>query len=112
GLVGTHDGAVDAEQVPVDLASRLGAGLEVVEDAVPGAALAPAVEAGVDGLPRAEELGQVAPGGAGVQDPEDAVDHEAVVLGRPSGPLTGREQGAQDLPLGIGQAVSRSLHLS
>ena len=109
--MGTHDGAVDAEQIPVDTSVGLGAGLEVIEDAVPQAALAPAIEARVDGFPGSEKLRQVAPGGAGVEDPEDAVDHEAVVLGRTAGPLTGREQGAQDLPLGIAQAVSRSLHV-
>src|SRR5262245_16584017 len=112
GPVGADDGAVDAEEVPVDAAAGLGPGLEVVEDPAPQAALAPAVEAGVDGLPGAEKLRQVAPGRAGAEDPEDAVDHEPVVLRRPSRPLSGLEQGPQDLPLRVGQAVSRSLHVS
>jgi hypothetical protein len=110
GLVGTHDGAVDAEQIPVDTSVGLGAGLEVSEDAVPQAVLAPGVEARVDGFPGSEKLRQVAPGGAGVQNPEDAVDHQSVVLGWSSRPVAGWEEGAQDVPLGITQAVSRSLH--
>ena len=58
-----------------------------VKDAVPQPAFAPAVEAAVDGLPGAEALGQVTPGSAGVQDPKDAVDHQAVVLVGVPGPV-------------------------
>src|SRR5262249_21392799 len=68
GLVGPHDGAIDAEQVPVDLAPAVRPGVQGGEDPVPQAALAPAVEAAVDAAPGAEALGEVAPGGAGGQD--------------------------------------------
>ena len=85
-----------------------------VEQPAPGAVLAPAVEAARRRSARGRKGSrQVAPGGAGVEDPEDAVDHEAVVLGRPGpGPWRAGQEGAKDLPLRIGQAVSRSLHRS
>ena len=54
------DGAVDAEQFPVDLIAVHLAGLQVQEDLVPQARAAPLAEAVIDGLPGAELRGQVA----------------------------------------------------
>jgi hypothetical protein len=48
----------------------------------PRAIPTPAVEAVVDGLPRAIARGNVAPGGAGVQAPEETVEQAAVRLPR------------------------------
>src|SRR5262245_10253617 len=79
-LVGADDAAVDEEQVPVDPAVGLALGLQVLQELLPQAVAGPLAEAVVDGRPRAEALGEVAPGGAGGQDPEDAVEQEAVVF--------------------------------
>jgi hypothetical protein len=48
------------------------------EDLGPGAVEAPAAEAVVDGLPRAVAARDIAPGGAGVQAPEDAIEEAAM----------------------------------
>src|SRR6516164_4029767 len=77
---GADVGAVDAEQVRVNEPGLVEPQLQPLQDAVEQAALAQLVEAVVDGLPGAVALGQVAPGGAGVQPPEHAVEHQAVVL--------------------------------
>src|SRR5436305_11397865 len=68
----------------------------------PGAVLAPFVEAVVDGLPGTIAFGDVAPRGARVQDPEDAV--EGAVVGQP------RVSPATVVP-GVGQQGSKSLPL-
>ena len=61
------------------------------DDAGPGAVLPPAIEAIVDGLPGPVALRDVAPGGAGVQDPEDAVDEGVMILpGMPAAAVMGR----------------------
>src|SRR4029077_15566897 len=53
-LVRPDDGAVDAEQFPVDLIAVHLAGLQVQEDLVPQARATPFAEAVIDGLPGAE----------------------------------------------------------
>src|SRR5581483_11659886 len=80
GRVGAADGAVEAPQVALKDAGLVELTQEGVVNLGPGAVLAPAVEAIVDGLPGAVALGGVGPGSAGVQVPEDAVDEAAVVL--------------------------------
>src|SRR5438067_894576 len=91
-LVGADDAAVHQEQVPVDLAVAHPAGLEVAEDAVPQALAGPVAEAVVDGLPGAEAVGQVAPAAAVGQRPEDAVEHQPVVLPLAAAPAVRGEQ--------------------
>jgi hypothetical protein len=81
--------------------------LQRLQDAVEQAGAAHLGEAVVDRLPLAVAVGQVAPGGAGVEPPEDAVEDEAVVLplaaaaARPRG-----EKGSEQLPLRVGEFVS------
>src|SRR3954469_10978122 len=102
-LVRPDDGAVDAEQLPVDLVTAHLAGLESAQDLVPQAGAAPLIEAVVDGLPGAELLGEVAPAAAVGEDPEDAVDHQAVVLPLAALVPVGRQEILNLLPLGVGQ---------
>src|SRR5439155_18897777 len=78
-LVRPDDGAVAAEQAPIDLLAVHLACLQVPQDFVPQAGATPLAEAVVDGLPGAELRGEVAPAAAVGQGPEDAVDHPAVV---------------------------------
>src|SRR5262249_6396544 len=99
-------GAVDAEQLGVDQPGRVEPQLEPLDDPVEQAAAAHLAEPVVDGLPRSEAFGQVAPGGSGVEPPEDPVEHQAVILPL-SAPLagTGREEGSHKLPLLVGKFV-------
>src|SRR5437764_7888875 len=104
---GPDGGAVDAEQVRVDQPGLAQPELEAPDDAVEQAGLAEGVEPVVDGLPGAEPIRQVPPRGAGVQPPEDAVEHGAVVPPLPARPdRPGREERPQEVPLGVGQFVS------
>ena len=76
---GPDRGAVDAEQIPVHLAGGVEPHMKGFEQPSPGAVLSPAAEPLVDRLPGAiGRPGQVTPGGAGVENPEDAVDDPAV----------------------------------
>ena len=54
--------------------------MEPLQDAIDGAVLSPAVEPIVDALPLAVALGQLAPLGAAVEDPEDAIEGGPVVV--------------------------------
>src|SRR5262245_20486926 len=74
GSAGAGDGGSDAPQVALDQAAPIQAEQQGVEDVGPGAVLAPAVEAVVDGLPAPVAFGGCPARGAGVQVPEDAVD--------------------------------------
>src|SRR5262249_24963926 len=100
-------GAIDAPQVEVDQALLVQAQLHRLQDAAEQPGLAELAEAVVDCLPFAVTFGQVAPGGAGVQPPEDAVEDGAVVLPLAAA-LAGawRKEGSQKLPLLVGKFVS------
>src|SRR5262249_40250038 len=104
GSAGAVDGGIDAPQVALDEAAPIQAEQQGVEDVGPGAVLAPAVEAVVDGLPGAVALRGGGPGGAGVQVPEDAVEKRAVVLPRAAGlavVVALGEERRDPLPLGV-----------
>jgi hypothetical protein len=75
-----HARAVDAPQVPVDLALAVEADAERLGDPVEGAVPAPPVEPVVDALSAAQALGQVTPGRPGPQDPQHAAEGGAVVV--------------------------------
>jgi hypothetical protein len=84
-LVRTDDGAIHIVDSPVQVLCGVGLLLDRGKEASPDACLAPAVEAAGDGLPGAIPFGQVAPGSAGADDPEDAVEDAAVVSGWAAG---------------------------
>jgi hypothetical protein len=65
---------------PVQLAGRVSLGLNGRKDAVPEASVLPAVEPCGHAGGRSIARGQVGPGSAGAQDPQNAVDHGAVVV--------------------------------
>src|SRR5436305_1330921 len=106
GGVRPVDGAVEAPQVALDDAALVESEQQGVEDLGPGAVLAPAVEAVVDGLPGAVAARGVGPGGAGVQVPEDAVDQRPVVLPGVAAAavvVAVGEEAPDALPLGVGE---------
>src|SRR4051812_43481099 len=108
---GPDDGGVHTPQVATQVAVPVEVVQEFGKDGGPGAVLAPLVEAVVDGLPGAVAFGDVAPGSAGVQDPQDAV--EGAVVRQPGVALTavvravGQQRG-EALPLARGKFVTPS----
>src|SRR5579885_1360993 len=103
---GPDGGPVQAPQRPIDRARLVGLPQQFGGEAVPGAALAPAVEAAVGGLPGAGALGQVAPGRAGDEHPEGGVEGQPVVLERVTPAAVRRQQRFQLGPLGVGQGMA------
>ena len=106
-LVGTNDGGIDVMGLPVEFARGIGVGLHRGEEAVPDPGLFPAVEPRGHRGGGAIAGGQVGPGRARAQDPEDAVDDRAIVVARAAplaalGWATGWEQALDVLPLAIG----------
>src|SRR5262249_41269218 len=82
---GTGDGAVDAPQVVIEKPLVVALVQQGRVEARPGAVAPPALEAAVDGVPWAVAFGQIAPGGAGAQDPQDAVEYGVVGHPGPAG---------------------------
>ena len=80
-LVCPDDRAIDIVDVPVQVRCGIGLLLDRGKEARPDTCLAPAVEAAGDGGPAAIPLGQVTPGGAGAEEPQDAVEDASVVSG-------------------------------
>jgi hypothetical protein len=79
------------------------------DDPNPGAVLAPGVETVEHGLPSSVAFGEITPRRAGVQDPEDTVDDEALVVCRsPRLTVMGRvrEQTGNPSPLLIRELVA------
>jgi len=77
--------------------------------AVPGAILPPAVEMIEDGFPGPIAFGKVAPRGAGVQNPENAVDVEAIVFTRTAATTVMRsagEKGRDPRPVSVREFVA------
>jgi len=75
---------------------------QVSEDPSPSAVVAPASEAAVDGFPGPIALGDVAPGGASVEAPEDPIEDALMILpGSATTVLVGRvrEEWGDTLPL-------------
>src|SRR4051794_23374255 len=106
---GPDDGAIDTPEVVIDEALVVQLVQQRGDNVNPGAVLAPGVEAVPDGLPRPVTLGEVTPGGAGMQDPQDAVDDGAVVPGGPPGLTVVGWVGKQrrdPLPLPVRQFVA------
>jgi hypothetical protein len=82
---------------------REGTGLELLKN--PG--VPPAVEAARDRPPGTTALRHVMPGGAGAENPEDTVEHAAVVDGRsPRRWFLWWEQRLKPFPLGVGEVYS------
>src|SRR4051812_46929613 len=102
---GADHGAVDAPQLMVDQTRIDAGGPQSREDRVQSPVVAPGVEEVPDGGPRAEFLGQVAPGRARPEDPEDAVEDLAPI---PPGAARASGRGEEvfnELPLLIGKSV-------
>ncbi len=85
--------------------------MEPGQEALPQPAAAPAPEATIDRRPGAVALGEIAPGGAGVQDPENPVKDTAMIPRGPAAPAAcRRQQGRQPSPLLVGELVAMRNH--
>lgn len=82
---GTNNRPTNTPEIVVERLGIHHGVLEPPEDCVERVVFAPVVEMILNGLPFAEPLWQVTPGGSGTQNPEDTVEDRATVLGRSSG---------------------------
>ncbi len=102
-----YDARIHEVQVPIEQTRGVSLGLQSFEYASPDACLAPTIEAARHRSHCAVALGQVPPGRARAQHPENAVDDGAVVVigaARPR-PLRGQQR-RQALPLLVRQLVT------
>lgn len=81
-LVRTHDRAVHVVLLPIYFTLHVRLPLDFGQDAHPEPTALPAIEARGNRLPWAIVCGEVAPGRAGLGDPEHAVDNAPVVVER------------------------------
>ena len=106
-LMRPDDGPIDIVRVPIELARAIGLLLDGRQKTRPEARLAPAIHTAGDGAPGAIPLRQVTPGGAGTQQPEDAVEDAA--MGDSWAAyfwLLRRKQGLSSFPLTLGEFMS------
>jgi hypothetical protein len=106
-LVGSHAGAVDGDDLPVQLALLIRFPLQRLEHPLPHPLPFPAFQPIVAGALGPIAGGQVFPLGASAQDPQDPVDHLAVIAPLAAAlPLGARQQGGDPFPFLIGQVSS------
>ena len=106
---GPNDRTIDTPKVVVDLAAVVEFVQERGGDADPGAVLTPPVEGREDRLPGAVAIGEITPGGAGMQDPEDAINDrpgivEGVACAAAMSPV--RQEGRDPFPLLLGKLIA------
>src|SRR5947209_1943873 len=106
---GTDNSAVDTPEVVVDPLLVIPFVQQRGDDPDPGAVLPPPVEALEDRLPGAVAFREVAPRGAGMEDPEDAVDDRTRLIKRVArravmSPV--RQEGRDPVPLLIGEFIA------
>lgn len=80
-LVGSHDRAIDIVPRPMQLPCDSGLLVDGLKEALPETGFAPPIEAAGHRAPGAIAFREIAPGGAGADDPENAVEDAAVVSG-------------------------------
>src|SRR3954451_278505 len=106
---GPNDRAIDTPEVVVDLATVVELVQERGGDAAPGAVLTPPIEGREDRLPGAVAVGEIAPRGAGMEDPEDAInDRTGIVEGMACAAMMCpvRQVGRDPSPLWLGEFVA------
>lgn len=108
-LVRADDGGVDRD-VPVDLARGIRRGLDLLEQAFLGSVSRPQAVAFVDGLPRTEPFGKIAPLHSGPHPVQDPVEHLPVIPPPATTPVADRQQWPQPFPLGIAQIAPPHVH--
>jgi hypothetical protein len=84
GPAGANDGGIDEPQRVAQATLVFPLFQQLRKDLSPRAVTSPAPEPALHASPRTVAFRDVAPGGAGVESPEDAVDHAAVILRGPT----------------------------
>ena len=84
-LVRSDRRPIDMVQAPIECALDLCLVLQGGEYSVPHPRFDPAIEARGDSLPGTILSGKVTPGSTCAQDPQDAIDDQAMVFGRATG---------------------------
>jgi hypothetical protein len=107
-LMGTHEGSIEGIIDPDDLVVLICLGLDLLQEALPGAVLLPAAQPVIAGGLGRIALGQVLPGRAGAQDPQNAIEHRAMIGPGMAGfvRMSGRQQRGDAFPLLVGQFVA------
>jgi hypothetical protein len=106
-LVRSDAGTIDHVDGPIEAARSLGLLLHRLQETLAEPRTPPAVDTAGHGAPRPLPFRQIPPGGAGTQEPEDAVEDGAVVMGRsPHMGCLGWEQGLEPLPWLVRQIAS------
>src|SRR5262249_51371706 len=99
---GANDRGIDQPEVVAQAAALFQVFQQMREDLGPGTITAPTAEAAVDGLPRAIPIGDVPPGSAGMEAPQNAVNDAVVILPRTAAPTVVspmRKESRDALPL-------------
>ena len=101
-LVGSHRSGVDEMDFPIHIALHVQGSLQLGKHLVPDARLTPALEAAVDRGPLAVPFGQISPGCACPQHPDNPIQEFSMILCRSSTfRFDFREQRFDPLPLFI-----------
>jgi hypothetical protein len=107
-LVGSNHAAIGKVQGPVQFPARIGGGLHGPEHALPNLGGFPAAKTAVHRRLLAVALRQVAPGHAGAEPPDNAIDQRAMIRVRPTAgrPFRG-QQGRELLPLLVSEFMTK-----
>ena len=105
--MGANARAIDHRDRPIDLVVVGRFGLDLGQDSLPDARRLSTPKAAVDGLPGAVPLRQIPPWCTRAQDPEDAIEDHAMILGRTTGCRALRwQQRLEAVPLLVGEFMS------
>ena len=108
-LAGPDDGAIDTPEVVIDLPLVVQFVQQRGDDTAPSAVRPPPVEAPEDRLPGTVTFREVTPWGAGMEDPEDAIDDRSkIVKGMACLAVmsTVRQEGRDPRPLWLGDFIA------
>src|SRR5690606_2216644 len=100
--------AVVEKQLPVHAVAVLHLALQRLEQRVKDPGLSPPPVAAVDRRPRPVALGQIPPGSARAQNPENAVQDRPIILPGPPRLRSRRQQRLDHTPLSIAQLMTSS----
>ena len=106
--MGSHDGAINKMDRPVELTLPITKTLEFSPDDLPNPLGGPATKTAVNGGPFAESIGNIPPGCPGPQNPDNAANNGTMVEVRTAQANQGRQEGEEALPLSVRDFFSHS----
>ena len=99
--------AIDVPEAVIEAPFQAQLDLQFLDHGKQPTLFSPLVEVVVYRLPRRVLFGQVAPGRAGAKNPQDSVEHQATIRGRPARVRGDGKPVANPLPLLIRELVTR-----